>query len=76
MPVHVVWGTRDAVVPFKNQPRMLEIVPRATALVLEDCGHTEMFAKFYSTLRGDLLAFLHAPLTPNAEAEGTRAVNV
>ncbi len=68
MPVHVVWGTRDVVVPFSNQPKLLALVPRASALVLDDCGHTEMFAKFYSTLRSDLLAFLHTPAEHEAVA--------
>ncbi len=61
MPVHVIWGTRDAVVPFSNQPRMCALIPRATSLVIENCGHTEMFAKFYSDFRGSLLTFLYQP---------------
>ena len=39
MPVLLVWGTNDRIVPFSQAARMKEEMPQAELVTLEGCGH-------------------------------------
>jgi abhydrolase domain-containing protein 6 len=39
MPVLLVWGTRDRIIPFSLGARMQEELPQARLVALEGCGH-------------------------------------
>jgi len=39
IPTLLLWGRHDRVVPLSVGERLLEVLPRATLEVLEDCGH-------------------------------------
>lgn len=57
MPVRLLWGDKDVVVPYANHVRMLQLVPHAEFLGIQGCGHTDTFAKFKAIFREVLLSF-------------------
>lgn len=44
LPILLVWGDKDAVVPFNNHEKILKLIPHASFLKLSDGGHVDMFA--------------------------------
>jgi pimeloyl-ACP methyl ester carboxylesterase len=42
IPVTVVWGTRDRVLPFVQSTRARKALPNASHVSLQDCGHVPM----------------------------------
>ncbi|CAM3584378.1 alpha/beta fold hydrolase [Smaragdicoccus niigatensis] len=42
IPVTVVWGTRDHVLPYVQSARARKVLPNASHVSLQDCGHVPM----------------------------------
>ena len=38
----VVWGTRDHVLPYVQSARARKVLPNASHVSLQDCGHVPM----------------------------------
>ena len=52
-PVLVIWGRQDPVVPFEESATLLDAMPRARLVIIEDAGHLpqwEQPAVFHSTI--------------------------
>ncbi len=45
LPVFLVWGKQDAVVPFANAARLRALIPQTRFLAVEECGHTPNYEK-------------------------------
>eukprot|EP00043_Microstomoeca_roanoka_P016905 m.175002 g.175002 ORF g.175002 m.175002 type:complete len:307 (+) comp16544_c0_seq6:212-1132(+) len=44
LPVLLVWGNKDVIVPFSNLSRMQELMPHAQVCVIENSGHGDIVA--------------------------------
>ncbi len=42
MPVRVIWGRKDRVLPVQHGERFRSLVPHSSVVVFEDCGHLPM----------------------------------
>lgn len=57
LPVLLVWGSRDRVIPVKDAYRLDRVLPQVTTLIYSDTGHVAM-AERPHRFRSDVLAFL------------------
>ena len=73
MPVLVVWGENDMMVPVSDARRFVELIgPNARKVVFDDTGHVPMIerpSRFNDLLR----QFLAGDPTPEADVVGVRA---
>ncbi|EGD77593.1 hypothetical protein PTSG_08690 [Salpingoeca rosetta] len=44
LPILLVWGNKDIVVPFHNHETILKLIPHAQFIELDNGGHVDMFA--------------------------------
>ncbi|EGD76012.1 hypothetical protein PTSG_00720 [Salpingoeca rosetta] len=68
MPILVVWGNRDIVVPFHNLERMRALMPSAKTCVINDSGHSDIFAHadHAAQVREAIVEFItSAPTSPS-----------
>jgi pimeloyl-ACP methyl ester carboxylesterase len=42
MPVRVIWGRKDRILPVQHGERLQSLVPHSSMVVFEDCGHLPM----------------------------------
>ena len=51
MPVLVIWGRNDRVVPPANAARFGRELPNARVVMLDECGHWPQYEKAHETVR-------------------------
>jgi pimeloyl-ACP methyl ester carboxylesterase len=60
MPVLIVWGTRDRILPIEQGRKMQSLLPDGQLLTVEGCGHLAPVQCPEKILPG-LIEFLRAP---------------
>lgn len=45
MPVLLIWGKQDTVIPFENAAKIQSHIPRLKLLTVDSCGHTPQYEK-------------------------------
>ncbi len=73
MPVLVVWGANDMLVPPSDADRFVELIgPNARKVIFEDCGHGPMIER-PTRFNNVLSEFLAGDPTPESEVAGVHA---
>jgi pimeloyl-ACP methyl ester carboxylesterase len=72
MPVLLVWGERDPLVPLTYARQIAEEIPQAKLLVIPRAGHVPMWEN-PAAFNGEVLAFLREVDSGEPEADASRA---
>ncbi|CAE6430060.1 unnamed protein product [Rhizoctonia solani] len=61
MNIQLVWGTKDAIVPFKYVDKIKSLIPRAELTIVENAGHvSDLFINHKLQITKSLIDFLHS----------------
>jgi pimeloyl-ACP methyl ester carboxylesterase len=59
-PILLIWGARDRTVPFEEKEALMQVIPQATLVPVEDAGHLPQLEQ-PPAVNAALIAFLRKP---------------
>ncbi|KAH7339680.1 Alpha/Beta hydrolase protein [Rhizoctonia solani] len=57
--VQIIWGTKDAIVPYKYADKIKKLIPHAELVTIDGAGH-DLCATHYEVVSDNLIGFLRA----------------
>ena len=58
IPILLLWGDQDKIVPYGASSRMVELLPRARFVPLSGFGHADHFCEAYQIFKREVQEFL------------------